>query len=128
MINIKTETAKDKVRLKKCLSLRKYAPGLSDEIIAEIYEYLKDDKSKIVLSPEMLCFLDYKDTIKKARVIAHDVDVFRYDRIELTNYGCYVQQMEDMRSANFANRRRSAGGGGCTSCSGCSSNNNNNNN
>ena len=117
MEGINPKTLNDKIRLKKCLKLRKYAPDISDEKIKEIYSFLKNTKYKVILTAEMLYFINDKDKIIKASVVASQIGQ-QYERIELSTYAYTM----------IKSRTNYSSGGGCSSCGGCSSNNNNNNN
>ena len=118
MEGINPKTFKDKVRLSKCLKLKKYAPGIPDEKIRQIYNFLDNPKFKVILTPEMLYFVNDRDEAVKAFVITPSMIGQQYDRIELSTHIYNVLTFT----------AGSSSGSGCSGCSGCSSNNNNNNN
>lgn len=115
MEGINPKTLKDKIRLSKCLKLKKYAPGITDEKIKEIYDFLKNPKFKVILTREMLYFINNKDKAVKAFVVTPSALGQHYDRIELSTHIYDVMTF-------------TAGSSSGSGCSGCSSNNNNNNN
>ena len=120
MEGINPKTLKDKIRLSKCLKLKKYAPGIPDAKIKQIYDFLKNPKFKVILTSEMLYFINDRNEAVKAFVITPSMIGQQYDRIELSTYIYNVLA--------FTSGHSSGSSGGCSSCSGCSSNNNNNNN
>ena len=124
MEGINPKTFKDKVRLSKCLKLKKYAPGIPDAKIKEIYDFLENPKFKVILTPEMLYFINDKNEAVKAFVVTPSMLGQQYDRIELSTHVYNVMTFTSGRTSHSGG----SGGSGCGSCSGCSSNNNNNNN
>lgn len=118
MDGINPKNLNDKIRLKKCLKLRKFAPGIPDNKIKEIYDFLEKQGNKVILTTELLYFVNEKNEPVKACVVNPSTIGLQYEKIELSSYNYHVVPKSKGHYSSS----------GCSSCSGCSSNNNNNNN
>jgi len=106
MEGINPKTLNDKIRLRKCLKLKKYAPGIPDEKIKEIYDFLKNPRCKVILTPEMLYFI-YINKAVKAFVVTPSMLGQHYDRIELSTH---IYNITTFTSGSSS----SSGCGGCS--------------
>lgn len=112
MLNIQPKTYNEALRLSRCLSVRKYAPKITDDIVENMYLFISADQMNTVgLANGIIYFVgangEKNDVYSVETVDGFDQLTFSAKFFRVTN--------------------TTSDSSGC-SCSGCSSNNNNNNN
>ena len=112
MFDIKVRTYSEALRFSRCLTLRNYAPSITDKMIGDMYAFLSANPLNVIsMSNGMIHYVDAAGN----KTDAHAVET-------RAGFDYVVMNEAYFRVTNTASSNDSGG------CSGCSSNNNNNNN
>lgn len=114
MISIRPKTYNEAVLLARCLQVRKYAPGLRDEVVENMYKFLSEHPlNKVGIAGGVIYF--QKSTGEKT-------DVYSVAPIE--GFGQLIMGASCFALNMISNNTSDSSGCGC----GGNNNNNNNNN
>ena len=116
MINIKPKTYNEAVLLARCLQVRQYAPGLMDEVVENMYNFLSENPGNRVGIADGIIYFE-TPTDKIGEVIKRDVySVVTTEKFKQLILGAQVFWLSTVSDTSDSS--------GC----GCGGNNNNNNN